>query len=206
MFPAPLPLLEEVAILLGARETVHIKLVAFVGTFHREAFAAGLKDGVSTIAIPIEDSDAFHALDLTHEFTHAVQMQQGQWSGQSVASTLYTEGLATRVTEHLQPGSSANVYLADTPEWYTQCSLKLPEVLTDLRAHLAEEGAEASSHFTFGTGQAGLKREAYCGGWFVVGKLLQDGQTFAQLGALSRPDAEKMVARTIDDLLLHNGS
>jgi Predicted Zn-dependent protease (DUF2268) len=199
--PPPQPLLEQVADLLAATRSVHLKLIAFVGTFHREAFAMGLKDGISTIAIPIEDPDEFHALDMTHEFTHAVEMQQSNWTGQSVASALFTEGLATRVTEHLLPGSPANIYTASTPEWMQQCTAALPAVLADLKAHLGDEGAEAVSRFTFEKGAAGLKREVYCGGWFVIGKLLKDGRTFAQLGNLSRADAERTAKMTIDQML-----
>jgi len=136
--PAPQPLLEKVVILLGSKQAVHIRLIAFVGTFHREAFATGLKDGVSTIAIPLEDSDEQHALDMTHEFSHAVEMQQGNWSGQSVASTLFTEGLAMRVTEQLFLGKAPNIYTASSPEWMQQCSTELPRVLRDLQSHLRD--------------------------------------------------------------------
>lgn len=206
MMPAPLPLLEKVATLLGTEQPVHIKLIAFVGTFHREAFAMGFKDGVLTMAIPLEDSDREHALDLTHEFTHAVQMQQGNWTGQSVASALFAEGLAMRVTEHLLPGSAANIYTASTPEWMEQCSAKLPDVLHDLEAHLRDQGAEAVSRFTYGTGAAGLNREVYCGGWFVVGKLLEGSHTYAQLGNLSRPEAERIVTLAIHQMLTSPGT
>lgn len=199
--PSPQAVLQQVAALLGATRDVHIRLIAFVGTFHREAFAMGLKNGVSTVAIPLEDSDQDHTLDLTHEFTHAVEMQQGGWTGQSVASAVFTEGLATQVTRHLLPGSAANVYTASTPEWMQECSNKLPEVLRDLKAHLSDQGPEAVSQFTFGTGAAGLQREIYCGGWFVVGRLLRDGATYPQLGNLSRPEAEQKVASTIDLML-----
>ena len=114
--PSPQERLGDVAMLLGADRPVRIRLIAFVGTFHRNAFASGLKDGVSTISIPLEDSDKDHALDMTHEFTHAVQMQMGAWSGQSVASQIFAEGLAMRVTERLNPGFPASVYATGSPE------------------------------------------------------------------------------------------
>lgn len=198
--PSPQERLGDVAMLLGADRPVRIRLIAFVGTFHRNAFASGLKDGVSTISIPLEDSDKDHALDMTHEFTHAVQMQMGAWSGQSVASQIFAEGLAMRVTERLNPGFPASVYATGSPEWMVQCETHLPEVLADLREHIAESGAEAVSQFTFGTGATGIHREVYCGGWFVVGKMLNDGATFPQLGRLHEDEANARVAATIDTL------
>ena len=44
-----------------------MRLIVFVGTFGKNAFAMGLKDGVNTIAIPMEDSDLEHAITMTHE-------------------------------------------------------------------------------------------------------------------------------------------
>lgn len=199
--PPPQPLLESVVALLGTTQPVHIRLIAFVGTFHREAFATGLRDGVSTIAIPLEDSDEQHTLDMTHEFTHAVQMQQGNWSGHSVGSSLFAEGLAMRVAEQILPGATPNTYTASSPEWMQQCTAELPTVLEDLRPHLDDQGADAVSLFIYGSGTTGLKREVYCGGWFVLGRLLHEGHTFKELGNLSRPDAERMVGTEVDQML-----
>ena len=199
--PSPQERLTEVATLLGAQGPVRIRLIAFVGTFRRSAFSMGLKDGVSTIAIPLEDSAQDHALDMTHEFTHAVQMQEGGWTGQSVASAVFAEGLATRVTEHLNPGFPANIYTTSSSAWLERCKASLPQVLHELREHGADSGAQAVSKFTYGTGTAGLDREVYCGGWFVVGRMLSDGVSFSALGRLTQAEAEGKVAATIDSLL-----
>jgi hypothetical protein len=202
--PAPQERLDAVANLLRTDEPVRIRLIAFVGTFHRNAFASGLKNGVSTISIPLEDSDQNHALDMTHEFTHAVQMQMGSWSRQNVASAIFSEGLAMRVTEHLNPGFPPYIYATSSPEWMGQCESSLPQVLSDLKQHLADTGAEAVSKFTLGAGAAGIKREVYCGGWFVVGKLLHDGMTFPQLGKLKQDEAEAKIAATFAVMLKAN--
>jgi hypothetical protein len=203
--PSPGERLNAVATLLGADEPVRIRLIAFVGTFRRNAFASGLKNGVSTISIPLEDSDQNHALDMTHEFTHAVQMQIGSWSKQDVASAIFAEGLAMRVTERLNPGFAPSIYTTSSPEWMRQCEMRLPRVLAELKEHLADGGAEAVSKFMLGTGTAGINREVYCGGWFIVGKLLGDGMTFSQLAKLKQDDAEARVAATIDVMLEATG-
>ena len=198
---SPQERLTKVAELLGAQGPIRIRLIAFVGTFRRSAFSMGVKDGVSTIAIPLEDSAQDHALDMTHEFTHAVQMQEGGWNSQSVASAVFAEGLATRVTEHLNPGFTANIYTTSSSAWLEKCKASLPEVLNELREHGADSGAEAVSKFTYGTGTAGINRKAYCGGWFVVGRMLSDGVSFGTLGRMTQAEAEARVAATIDSLL-----
>jgi hypothetical protein len=199
--PSPRERLYAVATLLGADHPVRIRLIAFVGTFRRNAFASGLKNGISTISIPLEDSDQDHALDMTHEFTHAVQMQMGSWTRQDVASAIFAEGLAMRVTGRLNPGFSAYTYATSSPEWMGQCETDLPQVLAELKQHLADSGAEAVSKFTLGTGAAGINREIYCGGWFVVGKLLNDGVTFPQLGKMKQVEADARVDAAIDAML-----
>jgi hypothetical protein len=199
--PSPQERLTKVAELLGAQGPIRIRLIAFVGTFHRSAFSMGVKDGVSTIAIPLEDSAQDHALDMTHEFTHAVQMQEGGWKSQSVASAVFAEGLAMRVTEQLNPGFPANVYTTSSPVWLEKCKASLPQVFNELREHRADSGAQAVSKFTYGTGTAGIDREVYCGGWFVMGRILSDGVSFTALGRMTQTEAEARVAATIDSLL-----
>jgi imidazolonepropionase-like amidohydrolase len=199
--PSPQKRLDEVATLLGADQPVHIRLIAFVGAFHKNAFASGLKDGVSTISIPLEDSDQDHALAMTHEFTHAVQMQTGSWNGQSVASQIFAEGVAMRVTEHLNPGLPVTNYTAGSAEWMQRCEARLPQILAELNQHLGETGAEAVSRFTVGTGAASLGREVYCAGWHIVGKLLQDGTTFPELAHLMQDEADAKVTAAIKAML-----
>jgi hypothetical protein len=131
-------------------------------------------------------------------------MQQGSWNNQSVASAVFTEGLATRVTEHLNPGFPANIYTTSSSAWLERCKVSLPEVLRELREHGADLGAQAVSKFTYGTGTAGIDREVYCGGWFVVGRMLSDGISFITLGRMTQAEAETRVAATIDSLLTSN--
>jgi hypothetical protein len=197
---SPQERLTKVAELLGVQGPIRIRLIAFVGTFRRSAFSMGVKNGVSTIAIPLEDSAQDHALDMTHEFTHAVQMQEGGWNSESVASAVFAEGLAMRVTEHLNPGFPENMYTG-SPAWLEKCKASLPQVLNELKEHGADSGAEAVSKFTYGTGTAGINREVYCGGWFVVGRMLSDGVSFSTLGRMPQAEAEARIAAIIDSLL-----
>jgi hypothetical protein len=186
--------LNSVATLLGAQVPLRIRLITFVGYFHRNAFATGFQNGVSTIAIPLEDSDEEHALEMTHEFTHAVQRQMGKgWDQQSVASAIFSEGLAMRVTEKLNPGLTANAYSASSPEWFNGCQSRLPQVLAELEPHLADQGADAVAKFIYQTGSAGIDREIYCAGWTIVRDLQKHGFSLRRLGSMSRGEAEEKV-------------
>jgi hypothetical protein len=194
--PNPQLRLDSVATLLGAQVPLRIRLITFVGYFHRNAFASGFQNGASTIAIPLEDSDQEHALEMTHEFTHAVQRQMGKgWDQQSVASAIFSEGLAMRVTQRLEPGLPTNDYSASSPEWLKSCQTRLPQVLAELEPHLADQGADAVAKFIYQTGSAGIDREVYCAGWRIVGDLQKHGFSFRRLGSMSRADAEKLVGR-----------
>ena len=175
---------------------LRIRLITFVGYFHRNAFAMGFQSGVSTIAIPLEDSEEEHALDMTHEFAHAVQSQIGKgWDQQSVASAVFSEGLAMRITEKLEPGLSANAYATSSPEWFRSCQTELPKVLAELEPHLADQGADAVAKFIYQTGSAGIDREIYCAGWTIIGDLQKHGFSLRRLGSMSRAEAEKLVGR-----------
>jgi hypothetical protein len=194
--PNPQLRLNSVATLLGAQVPLRIRLITFVGYFHRNAFASGFQNGASTIAIPLEDSDQEHALEMTHEFTHAVQRQMGNgWDRQSVASAVFSEGLAMRVTERLNPGLPVNAYSASSPEWFKSCQSRLPQVLAELDPHLADQGADAVAKFIYETGSARIDREVYCAGWTIVGDLQKHGLSLRLLGSMSRADAEKSVER-----------
>jgi hypothetical protein len=196
--PNPQLRLNAVASLLGAQVPLRIRLIAFVGYFHRNAFATGFQKGVSTIAIPLEDSDREHALDMTHEFTHAVQRQIGKgWDQQSVASAIFSEGLAMHVTEKLEPGLPANAYATSSPEWLQSCQARLAQVFAELRPHLPDQGAEAVANFVYQTGSAGIDREIYCAGWVFVGDLQRHGFSLRRLGAMSRAEAENVVGREV---------
>jgi len=51
--------------------------------------------------------------------------------------------------------------------------------------------------YTFGQGNNGMHREAYCGAWIVMGKLLNAGWTFPELARIP----ESRMAGTIQDAM-----
>jgi hypothetical protein len=200
LIPTPQAQLARVVSLLKPSEGGRIELTTFVGTFHHDAFASGKIDGLWRVAIPLEESNAELALSMTHEFTHAVQRSAGHWEGQTVGGAIFSEGLAMRVTERLDPGFQPYTYTTSTQEWLNTCQAKLPEVLRDLSDHLNDTRAKAVSNFTMTKGGAGLDREVYCAGWIIVGHLLDQGRKFSELASIPQANAINLVAQQIKEL------
>lgn len=58
-----------------------------------------------------------------------------------------------------------------------------------------EEGARLAQ--TLGTGPAGLEREGYFAGWELVGQLLAEGRSFADIARLPAEDAAPALRRLL---------
>jgi dienelactone hydrolase len=202
--PSPQKALDAVASLFEVPETASpekIVLVPFVGTFDHNAFAAKSSDGKPMVALPIEVTGS--EVTMAHEFTHIVNENLGglwKTSPQTVGTLMFTEGLAMRASEKLDPGQPEFSYVSFNPEWYSACQQKRIAVLDSLKPRLVETSEQFLTQFTYGTGGSGLTREAYCGGWFVVGDLLNHGWTFPALARLSREQINPLVARTVAEL------
>ena len=197
--------LREVVALLGCGQRTRIRLTVFVGGFEGNAFAFGVMDGFSNIALPVEAGDQGGAL--VHEFTHAIHRDgcvtfSADYGG-TVAEVVVTEGLAMRVVERLRPGHDEGYYTGASPGWLEDAAARRDSLLRGIRAHLADSGSEAVQRFTFGSGVTGLPREAYYAGWEVVGAMLgRMGMSFHDI-ATTRPQRyPDLVAQAIDSLLV----
>lgn len=196
--PAPEPILRDVARVLGCDRSVTVRLVVFVGALEGNAFSMA-QDGVPVVCVPVEQDPEERALLLPHEFTHAVHIVTaglpGTWE-RSIAELVLQEGLAMRTTAALVPGHPPAAYAEvvstlATPDWFRRCVEREVAILGGIREHLADRSSEAVARFTFGTGTTGLEREAYYAGWVVVGHLLDQGWTLANL---AHAPVEAMVA------------
>ena len=197
--PAPEQILQSVASTLDVDVPIRAKLLLFVGGFDNNAFTSPGKDGVPTVALPVEGTGS--ALILTHEFTHVVEAEEAHLSldwKRSLAHTVYTEGLAMRVTQHLHPGLPDKDYVGEfSPNWYARAEGKRSEILADVAPHLADSDPETVMRYTMGTAGAGVEREAYFSGWLVIGELLQHGWTFHRLARESDADMQGIVAESL---------
>jgi hypothetical protein len=200
--PPPAEILNDVAKLLQADVPIRAKLLLFVGGFESNAFTAPGKDGVPTVALPVEGSGS--DLLLTHEFTHVVEAEQANLSldwQRSIGHTIFAEGLAMRVTQQLRPGFAEKTYVGEvTPDWLARAQARRKQILADIAPHVAESDSDAVMRYTMGTGGAGVEREAYYAGWLVIGDLLEHGWTFSRLARVTDDQMAKTVSESLNRL------
>jgi hypothetical protein len=189
--------------LLQCGDSVKLRVTVFVGGFEGNAFAFGVTNGRSNIAVPVEAGNAVRSL--IHEFTHAVHragcapFRTGY--GGSLAELVVTEGLAMRVVQAALPGYDDEFYTVAAPGWLANARSRRTEILTGVRAHLSDSGPDAARRFTFGKGVTGLPREAYYAGWEVVGAMQRDGMSLHQLATLNPSEYATVVRGVIDSLV-----
>ncbi len=201
---SPDTVLREVTRLLGCGNHVRVRLTVFVGGFEGNAFSLRAPDGMPNVALPVEAGDP--ARSMIHEFTHAVHrdgcatFKSGY--GGSLAELVITEGLAMRVVEKLLPGHTANYYTHAAPGWLEDAAARRDSILRGVRERLEHRGDSTWERFTFGTGVAGLPREAYYVGWEVVGAMLtRMHMSFHSVATTPPAEYSELVRPVIDSLL-----
>jgi hypothetical protein len=185
--------------LLQCGDSVKLRVTVFVGGFEGNAFAFGVRDGRSNIAVPVEAGDA--ARSLIHEFTHAVQrggcaaFKTGY--GGSLAELVVTEGLAMRVVQATLPGHDDDFYTAAAPGWLAEARARRAAILAGVRASVEDSGAALWGRFTFGSGTTGLSREAYYAGWEAVGEMLREGMSFHEIATMNPAEYADVLRRVM---------
>ncbi|HEY4555636.1 MAG TPA: hypothetical protein VIG68_04295, partial [Lysobacter sp.] len=184
MQPRPLPILQELVDLLGLEGPFEMQVRTYVGAFDANAFTTRTREGVPSVAIPLEMSPAERELMLRHEMAHAVHLAtaglDGGWE-RSIAQTIVQEGIATRAVEALLPGRPAAAYVEHRPGWYAEALPRTARILEGLAPVLDARDNETVFRYTMGTGSTGTEREAYLAGWIVVGELMREGRTLADI-------------------------
>lgn len=201
--PPPRQSLEAVCHLLRIEAPIHVRLIAAVGDFDGNAYTFTGEDGVPTVAAEIEDPNTGWLL--THEFTHAVEAEQAHLSlgwQRSVAHTIFVEGLAMRVVQHLHPGGKPEEYVGQfSPDWFAKSVARQSDILQDISPHLEASDSDTVMRYTMGKGSVGIDREAYFTGWLVVGDLLNHGWTFPRLARVTDSQMVAIVERSLRRLL-----
>ncbi len=198
--PSPQATLDRVTALLAPDRPVHMTLLVYVGGLESNAFTVA-KDGVPTVAIPVEASPFDRGPAMAHEFTHAVQISMGTMAGgwvRTVGETVLAEGLAMRTAQALYPDRPAASFVALAPGWLARCDARRDRILGDVRTALPSSRSDDVMRFTMGTGPAGVDREAYYVGWIVVDWWLHHGLTLADIARIPEADAPARVAAAID--------
>lgn len=174
---------------LACDASVDLAMVFFVGAFDGNAFAAPYGNGRSAVCFPIENGE--DDIVIVHELTHLVHGKligsELGWS-RSVAALVFQEGLATQMSRHLIPGHPDEAYLKSEGGWLQSCCEDSSNILRGIRPYLAERSAEAMLRFTMGKGTTGRVREGYFAGWRLIGDMLADGRSFADIARIQEPD------------------
>ena len=186
---------DKINALLDTTDTpIHTRLVLYVGQFDDNAFTAPAMDGKPvTVMMPVEN--AILKIALAHELTHSVHLQLAHVKnsfGAPVGETMFLEGLAMRTSQAAVPGLPETAYTQIDPNdhWLANCYAKKDAVLKGILPDLANSGQEVGMKYTFGQGNNGMQREAYCAAWVVMGKLIGSGKTLPEL---ARIPEDKMV-------------
>jgi hypothetical protein len=182
-------------------EALALNLTLFVGQFDNNAFAGPMVDGVPTVFLPVEMTDADVAL--AHEFAHAVHKQVGHFTNgyaAPIGETLLMEGVAMNAARRVRPGHDAAAYTPATvygSAWLKTCEENADAILKGIAPHLNSADAEITNEFTYGKGTTGLNDELYCAGWVLVAQLLTQGYSFAQLVRVPETEMPAFVSRVI---------
>jgi Predicted Zn-dependent protease (DUF2268) len=176
-------------------DKIRARLVLYVGQFDDNAYTMpAMNNKPPTVLMPVESP--ILRLLLAHELTHAIHLQLADIKnsfGAPVGETIFMEGLAMHTAQRAVPGlpDAAYTEMSDDKEWFARCSAHRDVVLKGIYGDLEKSGTDIAMKYTFGRGNTGMSREAYCAAWFAVGKLLNSGKTLAEL---ARVPEGKMVA------------
>jgi len=186
---------QKINALLGTEGVpIHTRLILYVGQFDNNAFTMPSMDGKPvTVLMPVEN--AILKVALAHELTHSVHMQLAHVQnsfGAPVGEVMFLEGLAMRTSQAAVPGLPETAYtqIAPNDHWLANCYAKKDVVLKGILPDLDNSGHEIGMKYTFGQGNTGMQREAYCAAWIVMGKLIASGKTLPEL---ARIPEDKMV-------------
>ncbi|MBS0277964.1 MAG: hypothetical protein JSR81_10105 [Proteobacteria bacterium] len=182
-------------ILGTATNPIHTRLILYVGQFDNNAFTVPPMNGKpATILMPVENINL--KIALAHELTHSIELQLVPVKnsfGAPVGETMFLEGLAMRTSQRAVPGlpDAAYTSMPDEKTWWSNCVSKKDAVMKAIVPDLDKSGQKIAMKYTFGQGNTGMQREAYCAAWFVMGKLLASGKTLPEL---ARVPEDRMVA------------
>lgn len=201
--PDPQASLDAVCQLLGFDGDLEVSFVTYVGNLEPNAFAVTM-NGRSLVHFPLDCPDEeFRRFTLPHEFAHIVHMRLCSSPGgyvKPVGFLAMMEGLAIWTSQQVSPGLPEARYIEFEPGWLDRCREQEQAILTGIRPWLTVASEEAMWRFTMGTGPAGLNREAYYAGWRVVGYLLEQGRTLAELARIPEDEVATLFDKTIAEM------
>jgi len=167
---------------------IQTRLILFVGQFDNNAFSIPAMNGKPATTV-MEVDDVALRTTLAHELAHTVHFQLAHVKngfGAPVGETMFLEGLAMRTAQQVYAGLPETVFTEMPQEkgWLKRCYANQERVVSQIAKDLDKSGREVALKYTFGNGNTGMHREAYCAAWIVMGKLLKSGKTLADLARI----------------------
>lgn len=176
------------ALLKTADTPIHSRVVLYVGQFDNNAYTIPPMDGKpATVMMSVENAN--RKVVLAHELAHSIHTQLAGVKnsfGAPIGETMFLEGLAMRTSQAVYPGLPETAYtqMSEDGDWLATCYAKKDAVLKDIAPDLDKSGREIAMKYTFGHGNNGMQREAYCAAWIVMGKLIASGKTLPELARI----------------------
>ena len=176
---------------------VDVVLVFFVGAFDENAFAAPYGENRIAVCLPIENGE--NEVTIVHELVHLVHGKMigsaMSWE-RSVASLVFQEGLATRLSKYLVPGYRDEIYVEHQKGWLQECCKDAEKILQGIKPFLKDCSAEKIFQFTMGKGTTGKAREGYFAGWKLIGDMLDNGWTFSDIARVREDDMASVLMKS----------
>ncbi len=164
-------------------------------------------DGLAAVP-PGPDGDTMarqlFKIALAHELMHSIHLQLIKAKnsfGAPVGETMFLEGLAMRVSQRAVQGLPDTAYTAmpDDNTWWRECVTKKRSILKGILPDIDKSGPDIAMKYTFGHGNTGMQREAYCAAWFVMGKLIDSGKTLPELARIPEDQIVSTIRAAMTD-------
>lgn len=201
--PDPQAALDEVCRVLGFNGEMEVSFITYVGNLEGNAFAY-THEGRSFVHFSLDYPDEeFRRVTLPHEFAHIVHERLCNSPGgylRSIAMLAMMEGIAIRTAQQVAPGLPEARYIEFEQGWLDRCREQDQQILAGIRPWLSVASEEAMWTFTMSTGPTGLSREAYYAGWRIVGHLLEQGRSLAELARIPEAEVAPLFERTIAEM------
>lgn len=109
---------------------------------------------------------------------------------------IFEEGLAMHAVKRLLPGRADHVYVGEKT-WFERAAANRQPIFAALEPALAATDGASLFKFTMGEGATGIEREAYLAGWCVVGRLLAESKSLADLARIPEADMPSLVQEVL---------
>lgn len=191
--------LRKIQKILRFQEEVTMVLIYFVGGFENNAFIAPYGDQKIALCLPVENGE--NEILLAHELTHILHAKMAElkpeWE-RTIASIIFTEGLAMHMSKCIVQGKPDEEYVEYQKGWLKECNKDSIAIFKGILPYLQDKSSECVYQFTMGNGTTGREREAYFVGWSLIPMLLKEGYSFGDIAYIQENEMVEIVREAIN--------